>query len=317
VVEPHGGEGVGSARGREPGAWLVVGAGRCGLQLARSMAAAGVPLSAVVDADPGARARARRCLPGVAVLAPGERLPSAWGGLLAVPDSAIAACAAGLAARVGRELRLAAHTSGVLPAAVLEPLRAPGRSLAALHPLMAFGRGDGPLVPLAGVAAAVEGDPRGVRHVRALARRLGLAPVSLPARHKPLYHALAALAANLAPALVAAAARELAGLGPRPGWERRALAPLVLQAVRNVLETGDLSRLTGPLTRGDAATVRTHLEALPDCLAEAYASAARVAVEGLRRDGRITPETASALDGALTNPVRCGSVLLVRLGEEG
>lgn len=281
------------------------------------MVAAGVPLAGLLDASPQARRRARRCLGGVPVLGPADALPAAWGVLLAVPDQALGSCAAELASRLGPEARVIVHTSGAQPAAVLDELRRRGRALASLHPLMSFARGDGSLLPLAGVAATVEGDRRGVRLARTLARRLGLATVVIAAADKPLYHALAALAANLTSALVAAACEELTGIGPSRGWARRALAPLVLEAVRNVLATGDLSRLTGPLVRGDTRAVRTHLASLPPGLAAAYESVARLAVAGLQREGRITPETAAGLDAALTSPRLCDSFAVVRRGEEG
>ncbi|MGV8040953.1 MAG: DUF2520 domain-containing protein [Thermoanaerobaculaceae bacterium] len=299
MVRPHSRQLLGdSRRDREgSGAWLVVGAGRCGLQLARSMAAASVPLAGLLEASAQARRRARRCLPGVPVLGPADALPAARGVLLAVPDQRLGSCAAELSGRLGSETRVVVHTSGVQPAAVLEVLRGRGRALASLHPLMSFARGDGPLLPLAGVAAALEGDTRGVRLARTLARRLGLATVVIAAADKPLYHALAALAANMASAMVAVTCEELARIGPSRGWARRALAPLVLEAVRNVLATGDLSRLTGPLVRGDARTVRTHLASLPPGLAAAYESVARLAVAELRREGRITPRNSG---GGLT-----------------
>lgn len=281
------------------------------------MVAAGVAVGAVVEANAAARRRARRCLPGVPVLRPADPLPAARGVLVAVPDRALEECAAALAGRLSADTKAVVHTSGARPAAVLAALRGKGRALASLHPLMTFPRGDGPLVSLAGVTAAVEGDPRGLRAAGALARRLGLSAVVIAAADKPRYHALAALAANLLPALAAAACEGLAGIGPGKGWAQRALAPLVLEAVRNVLATGDLSRLTGPLVRGDAATVQAHLASLPPQLVPAYVELARLAVYRLRRDGRITPATAAGLDAALTCPDRCGSVPLVRFGEEG
>lgn len=281
------------------------------------MVAVGVPLRAVVEADGQARRRARRCLSGVPVLWPGDSLPAARGVLFAVPDQAIETCAASLARCLGPGVEVVVHTSGARSASVLEVLRSPGRSLAALHPLMSFARADGPLVPLGGVAAALEGDPPGVRLAARLARRLGLQPVLIRAAEKPLYHALAALAANLTQVLVAAACEELARIGPSERWARRALRPLVLEAVSNALARGDLSRLTGPLVRGDAATVRAHLESLPPRLVPVYVALARLAVESLGREARLAPDTAVALDTALTNMVRCGSVGGVRLGEEG
>lgn len=274
-------------------------------------------LTAVVDANPAARRRARWHLPGVRVLGSHARLPATYGALVAVPDRAVPGCARALAGQIDPRTRVVLHASGALPAAVLEPLRARGRTLASLHPLMTFARGDGPRVSLTGVAAAVEGDPAGVRVARRLARQLGLVPFALAAEDRARYHALAALAANFTSVLIAAACGELSRLGPSRRWSRRALEPLVLQAVRNVLATGDLSRLTGPLVRGDVDTVAAHARALPSALSRVYDSIARLAVEMLHEEGRLGLEAAQGLTTALTNPCLYDSVAVVRLREEG
>lgn len=182
---------------------------------------------------------------------------------------------------------------------------------------MTFSRGDGPLIPLSGVVAAVEGEPQGVRAARRLARRIGLVPFTLAAGARPRYHALAALAANLTVVLIAAACAELSGLGPSRRWARQALAPLVGEAVRNALATGDLSRLSGPLVRGDAGTVAAHVRALSPALSQTYGCVARLAVEMLQREGRLDSEAAAKLESALTNPGLYDSFAVVRRREEG
>jgi predicted short-subunit dehydrogenase-like oxidoreductase (DUF2520 family) len=160
-----------------------------------------------------------------------------------------------------------------------------------------------------------------VREAMALARRLGMRGFRLAAEAKPRYHAAAAVAANLTYTLVASACEELAAIGPSRRWAAEALRPLVLEAVTAALVGGDFSRLTGPLVRGDVATVRSHLGALSCELARAYAQVALVAVRGLEEGGSISPETAmalaTALATALTNPCACDSVGFVRSGEEG
>jgi predicted short-subunit dehydrogenase-like oxidoreductase (DUF2520 family) len=297
--------------------WIVVGAGRCGLQMARSMREASVPLVAVVEPGEAARRTARRWLPGVPALGSLRLLPGARAVLIAVPDRLVAACAADLAGRLDPEVRVVLHTAGALPAEVLAPLRTRRRSVGSLHPLMVFSRGGGPLQRLAGVAAAVEGDGPAVRTALSLARSLGMRGFRIAAGAKPLYHATAAVAANLTHVLVAAACGELARVGSSRHWAAEALRPLVLQAVTAALASGDLSRLTGPVVRGDVATVRAHLRVLSPDLAAVYTEVAGLAVRGLERDGLISPETAVALATALTNPKPCDSVGFVRSGEEG
>ncbi|MCU0293853.1 MAG: DUF2520 domain-containing protein [Thermoanaerobaculaceae bacterium] len=281
------------------------------------MRQASLPVVAVVDPAESARRAARRWLPGVPVLASTDALPGSGGVLLAVPDRLVATCAAELAGRLRPEVRVVLHTAGALPAEVLKPLRARRRSVGSIHPLMAFSRGGGPLHPLAGVTAAVEGDTAAVRTALSLARSLGMRGFRIAAGAKPLYHATAAVAANLVHVLVAAACSELSRVGPSRRRAAEALRPLVLEAVTAALASGDLSNLTGPLVRGDVATVRSHLRVLSPDLAAVYTRVAGLAVRRLEGDRLISPETAVALATALTNPNSCDSVGFVRSGEEG
>ncbi len=281
------------------------------------MRQASVPLAAVVETDEAARRTARRWLGGVPVVGSRGPLPGSWAVLLAVPDRQVGPCAADLASRLGPEVRVVLHTAGALTAEAMAALRSRRRRVGSFHPLMTFSRGGGALQALAGVSAAVEGDEAAVRAAMALARRLDMRAFRLAAEARPLYHAAATVAANLTSVLIASACSELARLGSSRRWAGSALRPLVLQAVTATLAAGDLSRLTGPLVRGDADTVHTHLEVLSPDLAAAYVEVARLAVRGLEKEGLISPETAVALARALTNPYACDSVGGVRSGEEG
>ncbi len=281
--------------------WFLVGAGRCGIQLARAMAAAGLDIVGVESRSPASRARARRALPGVPAAAPGGRPPEGAGLLIAVPDSAVAACAASLAARLCGPTPLALHTSGFLASGALAPLARRGCPTGSLHPLVSFPSATGAAVPLAGVTAAVEGREAAVREARDLARALGMKPVRICAHAKARYHAAAALAANMSHILVATAKEQLvrAGLSRRAAAD--ALAPLAAGAIGAALTARGLENLTGPVARGDAATVRAHLAALPKEIATAYRALAHHALERLVAQGLMGRAQARKVASALTS----------------
>jgi predicted short-subunit dehydrogenase-like oxidoreductase (DUF2520 family) len=204
--------------------------------------------------------------------------------LVAVPDDAIAA--------VGRELAGAAlsfyrkvvlHTSGALSSSELEPLRQRGASVGSLHPLQTFGR---PVDSLAGVYFAVEGDPPAERAALALVRAWHGNPLRLEARQKALYHAAATFASPLLMPLLECAARLMQRAGVPAKTAVRALLPLVATTVENFAHAGRQS-WTGPLARGDAATVRRHLQTLSRqerALFDYYRASAAGALAVLRRD---------------------------------
>jgi len=280
--------------------WFLVGPGRCGLQLVRAMDAAGIPVAGILARSPAGRARARRGAPGIPILGPGAPLPPAAGVLIAVPDSALAACAVALVPRISPATTVVLHTSGLVPAAALRPLARRGRGLASIHPLVSFPTAAGPAVALCGVAAAVEGDRSAAREARALARALGMRPVAIAAAAKPRYHAAAAVAANLTYALVADAKALLVRSGFSPRGAAAALAPLVHGAVAAALAARGVECLTGPLARGDGRAVSAHLGALPHATAAAYRAVGAIAVAALEAQRLLRESELQELRRALT-----------------
>ncbi|HSI82093.1 MAG TPA: DUF2520 domain-containing protein, partial [Solirubrobacterales bacterium] len=176
--------------------------------------------------------------------------------LLCVPDAAIGDAAEAIAAAVP-PLRFVGHTSGATGLERLEPARRRGAATFSLHPLQTI---PGPEAELAGAPCAVAGsDPGAERLAAALARRLGMEPFGVPEEHRAAYHAAASIASNFLVALQESAA----GLLDRAGIEdaRELLSPLVLRTAANWAEHGG-EALTGPIARGDEATVANHLEAI-------------------------------------------------------
>jgi pantoate--beta-alanine ligase len=182
--------------------------------------------------------------------------------LLCVPDSAIAEVAAELAPGPW-----VAHVSGATPLAALDP----HRRRFSLHPVQTFTRTRG-AEQLDGAWAAVTAESDEARAAGFwLARALGLKPFELADDARPLYHAGAAIASNYLVTLHAVAADLFRAAGAPP----EALVPLMRRTIDNGFE------LTGPIERGDWATVETHrrairaakpeLEPLYDVLARATA----------------------------------------------
>jgi predicted short-subunit dehydrogenase-like oxidoreductase (DUF2520 family) len=163
--------------------------------------------------------------------------------LLCVPDRAIA--------DVGRELApgpWVAHVSGATPLAALDP----HERRFGLHPLQTFTRARG-AEQLDGAFAAVTAENDEARELGFwLARTLGLEPFPLADSKRDAYHAGAAVASNYLVTLRRAAGSLLEAAGAPP----EALDPLMRRTVENGFE------LTGPIARGDWATVAAHTEAI-------------------------------------------------------
>ncbi|MBB1516765.1 DUF2520 domain-containing protein [Tessaracoccus sp. MC1679] len=162
--------------------------------------------------------------------------------LLCVPDGQIADAAAGLTPRADL---LVGHCSGATPLDVLGPHEALG-----LHPLMAV-PASGATV-FAGATAAVAGTTtRALEAATALATSLGMTPVEIADDARPAYHAAASVASNFLLTLEDLAER----LAASAGVPRERLVPMVRATVENWAREGAAPVLTGPVARGDHATV--------------------------------------------------------------
>jgi predicted short-subunit dehydrogenase-like oxidoreductase (DUF2520 family) len=274
----------------------IVGAGRVGSVVGAALARAGHSIDAVSAVSDASLRRAERLLPGVPVRAVDEVVASTDFVLLAVPDDVLRPLVAGLAeADVWRAGQIVAHTSGAHGVDVLDPAAARGVVGLALHPVMTFAGRPEDLDRLAGATWGVtaQDDLRAVAETLVL--EMGGEPIWVPESARRLYHAALSIGSNHLVTLVNDALSVLAGAGiAEPA---RLIAPLVSASLDNSLRLGDAA-LTGPVSRGDVATVAAHLRALADHDADvlaAYRAMARRTAERARDAGRLSPDQAQAI----------------------
>ena len=274
----------------------VVGAGRVGAVLGAALARVGHEVVAVSAVSRDSVRRAERLLPGAAILPPQEVVSAAEFVLLAVPDDALRPLINGLAnTDAWQPGQLAAHTSGAVGISVLNPAAARGVLPLALHPVMTFAGRPEDLDRIAGATFGVTA-PDELRPVaEALVVEIGGEPMWVPELARPLYHAALTIGANHLTTLV----NDAVDLLDRAGIEypARLLGPLLSAALDNALRLGDAA-LTGPVSRGDVATVATHLATLsdeaPDVVAS-YVAMTRRTTERAEASGRLRPDQAAEL----------------------
>jgi predicted short-subunit dehydrogenase-like oxidoreductase (DUF2520 family) len=189
--------------------------------------------------------------------------------LLTVPDGEIAGAAAAL---TPFNAQFVGHCSGATTLAPLAPHEA-----FSLHPLMTVP--EGAAAPFAGAGAAVAGStPAALRVAETLATLLRMRPVRVADEDRAAYHAAASIAANFLVTLEGAAER----LAATAGLPRELLVPLARAALENWAEQGAEQALTGPVARGDEATIARQRAAIeeraPDLLEtfDALVAASRV-----------------------------------------
>ncbi|HXL12281.1 MAG TPA: Rossmann-like and DUF2520 domain-containing protein [Gemmatimonadales bacterium] len=279
----------------------IIGPGRAGVGLALALARAGYLVRLY--------GRRKRAIPdpleltvGAADAAP----PPAWLAqagvvILAVRDDAIRPLAEALARGGVRPEHVVLHLSGAQGQEALAPLVPSRAALGSLHPLQTISDPERAPERLKGAWAAVEGMPRALDAAERIARALGMRPFRLTGKAKAIYHAGAVFASNYFVVVEAVAQRLLrhAGLSDAEAWQ--ALRPLVEGTLENLLHQQPTDALTGPVVRGDDATIRRHLESLTKDDALLYRALGRVALELAEKRGMAEATAARVADALATD----------------
>jgi len=278
----------------------IVGPGRAGLGLALALRRAKISVI-------GVHGRREKAVPPGVEITLGPVPP--WLAdvdvvILAVGDDALEPLVADLAEGGAIHAGLVAlHLSGARTSDVLAPLAARGAAIGSMHPLMTVSAEPARAARhFRGAAFALEGDLEAVRVADVLVRALGGVPALIAPEAKAAYHAGAVFASNYLVTALAAAERLLASAGMPPEVARAALVPLARATLENVAALGPEAALTGPIARGDAATVRGHREAMEPDVRRLYDALARATLALAKGKGLTTAAEAALLAALADRP---------------
>jgi len=131
-----------------------------------------------------------------------------------------------------------------------------------MHPIGVFADIETAVDHFSGIYYSLEGESRATDEAEKMVADLGGFPLRVTPQQKTRLHIAACLAANYTATLMDMAA----ALAAHPSLSRndtvRVLLPLLSGVVRSLEEPGLPRALTGPISRGDVATLRRHLEAI-------------------------------------------------------
>ncbi|MDZ7631731.1 MAG: DUF2520 domain-containing protein [Gemmatimonadaceae bacterium] len=237
---------------------VLVGAGRAGRALAAAFRAAGlahvlVDRTGIVEqhghAVHSSRADAVRHAPTI---------------LVAVRDGQIDVALDELRERDGvRTDAVVLQVSGSAEPSARERIAAIGVHYGTFHPLLPLIDPSLASFRLQGSVIGIEGDAAAHSVALQLAMRLGATTIEIPRTERAAYHAAAVIASNFPVTLAALAEGLLSRIGVDPVAAHRAVRALMAASVENLAAAPRaLDALTGPIARGDVATVRAHTTAL-------------------------------------------------------
>ncbi len=285
----------------------LIGAGAAGSSLILALSRRGYPVRGVASRSlesAGRCARAVHC--PLATTQAGALIEHADIVIIATPDGLVEPVCSQLAGHPGwRSGQYVIHLSGALGADALDTARVQGAHTLSMHPAQTFTDPEQGARSLKGAYFALEGDAAALSMGQCLVSDLGANAIEIPAQFKTLYHAALCVASNYLVGLADAATRLLSHAGVDKDAALALMLPLMQGAVDNLRRDGLPGALTGPISRGDADTVRKHLQTLqrnaPELLPlyrESGRQTQRVAKEKGVQNGR----GGQVLDEILTGP---------------
>ena len=175
--------------------------------------------------------------------------------LLAVSDDQIVPACEALARALPLQGALVFHCSGALASDRLQAARAAGALVASVHPIRSFADSAAVAASFAGTFCGVEGDAAALDLLTPALCAIGGQPVPIDAAAKTVYHAAAVFASNYLVTVLDAALRAYMAAGIPEPVARQIAQPLASESMANVFRLGAAAALSGPIARGDLATV--------------------------------------------------------------
>jgi predicted short-subunit dehydrogenase-like oxidoreductase (DUF2520 family) len=239
---------------------FVIGAGKVGRGLSRAFRASGVVVIGLHARRSGDEATSSGVYPAV--------LGDANVIVVAVRDGEIDGVCKSLADLERRDsgriahAAVVLHTSGTVDPPAFVELRGLGISAGTFHPLVPFATPERGAQLLRDGWVGIDGDANACAAARRLAAAVGARTVNIPAGGKAVYHAAAVIASNFPVVLAELASRLLEShMVPRKTAEQ-VVHSLMVAAVHNLDHGSPSEVLTGPVVRGDMATIEAHMRAL-------------------------------------------------------
>lgn len=179
---------------------------------------------------------------------------------ISVVDDAIASVSAALVKQL-MGAKSVFHLSGLLSSILLkrEGINA---ACASMHPVVAISDPRIAIQLLPKIFWSIEGDADAIAVGKRILKGIGVEPVVIDPKAKPLYHAAAVFSAGQLVSLLDTAILVAQEAGLSREDARRMLLPLAQSALDNLQTKSTVDALTGPLSRGDYRVIGLHEEAL-------------------------------------------------------
>lgn len=235
-----------------------IGAGRCGAALAKALSDVGYLVRGIASRQEESANKLANLLPDAEQMTSGQLVAQCNLVFITAPDYTIKGVVEQQQWRNGQYV---VYCSGAFELTHLNFILKFGAVPGCFHPLQSFAKSTH-LNPFKDICIGVDADPPLANILEQMALRIGGSIIQLKGVNRARYHAAAIFVSNYVIALHGAATRiwESAGLAPESA--QKALFPLTAGTVENLKQSTLNQALTGPIARGDTATIENQLAEL-------------------------------------------------------
>lgn len=191
-----------------------------------------------------------------------DNLPSADINLITTPDDLIiSTCSEIVDSHDTSPATIFAHCSGVLPSSALKEVIDDSCYVASMHPIKSFAEPELAAKSFAGTYCGFEGDADAVNQLKAIFSQVGANCFDIDPDKKPLYHAAAVLSCNYLNTLMEVGMQTYEKAGVEREISSKIIETIAKDTLNNIFASTPAQALTGPIARGDIATISKHIDA--------------------------------------------------------
>lgn len=212
--------------------------------------------------------------------------------LIGTADQSIADCCELLVkSNVLQAGNIVFHCSGALPASILDSAKSFGAFVASIHPIKSFADPAVCITNFTGTFCGAEGDEAALAVLEKAFEAIGGQILQVDSANKTFYHAASVVASNYLTALLELSIQSYVKAGLTRAQALQIIKPIAHGTIKNIVELDTAQALTGPIARGDVATVTTQHNAFQDWKSE-YGELYRL-LGGVALDLSVLKNTAS------------------------
>jgi len=267
----------------------VIGGGKLGTTLGHALSLKGYTIASISCRSlPSAEKSADIIGQGIPLINNIKAAESAEMVILSVPDEGIKEVSDELSS-IDTNQKFIFHCSGILSSEILNPLKKSGALTASIHPIQSFPAKSRNPGAFKDIYFSMEGDKKAIQISKRIIKKLGGYSFLIEPKHKPVYHAACSVASNYLVVLLALAEELLKKGGINKEIRKEMLLPLVKGTLDNLAKNSIPKSLTGPVVRGDAVTLQSHLDHLqnnPQVL-RIYKELGQQALQLVRKEDRL------------------------------